>query len=342
MIQSYLTLEEGSAFEGLASIEKEIEGEVVFTTGMTGYPESLTDPSFAEQILVFTHPIMGNFGVPDSSNWESEKIHVKGVVVNELCSNPSHSTSTQNLCKWLESQNVPILTGIDTRKLTKILRESGVMKGVIASQIKAPQYPIKSHLVSEVSLKKRYNVGFGKKKIIAVDCGMKRNIKRCLQALPIEIHYVPYDYDYSDQPFDGVFLSNGPGDPSECVQTIEVLKKAMKKRLPIFGICLGAQLMAHAAGAKTYKLQYGHRGHNQPCMDLRTGKCYITSQNHGFAVDEHTLPADWEVSFRNLNDQTVEGIAHKEFPFVSVQFHPEAAPGPTDTDWLFKEFYALL
>ncbi len=346
MKKSYLILESGEIFEGEAPDWQEgvFPGEVVFTTGMCGYNESLTDPSFADQILVFTYPLIGNYGVADPSTWESKKIHAAGVVVNESCENWSHHAGLQSLQEWLKKEGVPLLTGVDTRALTKTLRSKGALLGAISDKNAAPTFvnPNLEHLVAKVSISEKKTFGEGKKRVIAVDCGMKESMFRQLEKFPIEIVRVPYNYDYSEEPFDGVFLSNGPGDPIQCAETVAILKKAMKKNKPIFGVCLGSQLLAHAAGAKTYKLPFGHRGQNQPCMDLDTGKCYITSQNHGFAVDEKSLPEDWEVVFRNLNDASVEGIAHATLPFYAVQFHPEASPGPTDTRWFFERFYACL
>ena len=344
---SKLTLENGFAFEGISPNwqTNPVVGEVVFTTGMTGYPESLTDPSYAGQILLFTYPLIGNYGVPPKDRWESEKIHAVAVVVGEACVNWSHYTGLSSLTEWLEQQQIPILTGVDTRAITKILRGSGTLNGAITYE----DQPIPSlcnsnthHWVSHVSLTSKRQYGKGKKKIIAVDCGMKENIIRSLSAFPVMIERVPHDYDYSNEDFDALFVSNGPGDPIQCVETIKILKKAMKQNKPIFGICLGAQLMALAAGARTYKLPFGHRGQNQPCLDVESRRCYLTSQNHGYAIDASSLSKEWGVTFTNLNDQSVEGIAHRRKPFFSVQFHPEATPGPTDTQWLFEKFYQLL
>jgi carbamoyl-phosphate synthase small subunit len=323
----------------------DISGEVVFTTGMTGYYESLTDPSYCGQILVFTYPLIGNYGVPDHSHWESHRIHARGAIISEACLHWSHAKGIQALEEWLTEQRVPLMTGVDTRQLTKILRESGVMLGTISSHAGKPVALNPSTSLSsvvQVSSKQRETYGSGRKKIVLVDCGMKTNILRCLQKHSVTIERVPYDYDYSQDDFDGVFLSNGPGDPQECSATIHILKRAMARNKPIYGICLGAQLLALAAGGSTYKLRYGHRGHNQPCMDLRTERCYITSQNHGYAVNESSLPSDWMVTFRNLNDNSVEGISHREKPFHAVQFHPEAAPGPNDCQWFFEQFFACL
>lgn len=347
MNTSYLTLQSGQLFEGMSPewVQGHFFGEVVFTTGMTGYFESLTDPSFAGQILVFTYPLMGNYGVPAPELWESEKIHAAGVVVNEACVQWSHSLGKWSLLDWLKEQRIPAIVGIDTRHLTKLLREKGVVLGAITTDPKTVAHfidPNKAHLVDQVSVKAKAVQGTKGKKVIVVDCGMKTNILRSLKEFPVELHRVPHHYDYTKEEYDGVFISNGPGDPEVCQETIKHLKKALEKQKPIFGICLGAQLLALAAGAKTYKLRYGHRGHNQPCMDTDTGKCYITSQNHGYAIDHTTLPSEWKVTFKNLNDSTVEGIAHRKLPYFAVQFHPEAAPGPVDTAWLFEKFYATL
>lgn len=346
MKKSYLILGNGQIFEGKAPIDQEgtFSGEVVFTTGMCGYYESLTDPSFAHQILVFTYPLIGNYGVADQAFWESKKIHVAGVVVNESCDKWSHHAGLHSLKEWLKKQNVPLLTQVDTRALTKVLRSEGTLLGAISDTREKPllKDPNLKNLVAQVSILDKAIYGQGKKRVIAVDCGMKESMLRNLAQYPIEIIRVPYNYDYSEEPYDGVFLSNGPGDPEKCAETISILKKAIEKKKPIFGVCLGSQMLALAAGAKTYKLPFGHRGQNQPCMDLETGKCYITSQNHGFAVDEKSLPKEWKVTFRNLNDGSVEGVAHTSLPFYAVQFHPEASPGPTDTRWFFDRFYQCL
>jgi len=347
MKEGYLILENGQVFEGrMPEWQKGIfAGEVVFTTGMCGYMESLTDPSFAGQILVFTFPLIGNYGIADAKVWESHKTHVAGVVVNESCDNWSHHSGLLSLKDWLKKENIPLLTEVDTRAITKVLRTRGTPLGALSETKKISfQFsdPNRQHLVEKVSICQKRVYGSGVKRIIAVDCGMKESMIRFLSRYPVEIVRVPHDYDYSEEPFDGVFLSNGPGDPLQCTRTIEVLRKAMKKQKPIYGVCLGSQMMALAAGAKTYKLPFGHRGQNQPCLELETGKCYITSQNHGYAVDEKTLPDEWKVTFRNLNDGSVEGIAHGSLPFYSVQFHPEACPGPTDTQWFFDQFWESL
>lgn len=342
-----LFLENGMVFKGKSPEWQQgaFDGEIVFTTGMTGYDAALTDPSYAGQILTFTYPLMGNYGIPPSDMWESERIFASGVIVSNACIHWSHGKSTQSLLQWLEAQRVPVIMGVDTRHLTKILRERGTMLGAISSADTPPDNyrdPNNASLADLVSISQKAIYGSGAKKVIAVDCGMKTNILRHLQKFPLTIHRVPYHYDYSEEDFDGIFLSNGPGNPEMYMKTVSVLRKAMQKKKPIFGICLGAQLLALSAGAKTYKLAYGHRSHNQPCMDLTNKRCYITSQNHGYAVEEKSLPTDWKVSFRNLNDGTIEGIAHVSLPFSAVQFHPEAMPGPKDTEWLFENFFASL
>lgn len=342
-----LLLKNGKRFSGYSPLwqTEEAEGEVVFNTGMAGYPESLTDPSYTGQILVFTYPLIGNYGVPPKHDWESLRIHVKGVVVSDLCREWSSYTGKESLLEWLQAQKIPILIGVDTRALTKLLRISGTVPGKILNCDKPShtyfEEDFHSH-VSKVSIKERQTVKRGDKTLFAVDCGMKENILRMLAPYPLTVHCVPFDYDFTNEHYDGVIISNGPGDPAHCGATINIVRKAMQKQKPIFGICLGAQLLALAAGAKTYKLRFGHRGQNQPCIDLRNKRCYMTSQNHGYAIDAATLPSDWQVTFENLNDGSVEGISHNSGRFSAVQFHPEGAPGPSDTQWLFEEFYQRL
>lgn len=337
-----LYLSDGTEFNGAAPAwqTKTYSGEVVFNTGMTGYVESLTDPSYAGQILVFTYPLIGNYGVQTDSA-ESGKIQASGVIVSEASTNWSHGGSDRSLQEWLQSQDIPILTGVDTRALTKHLRTKGTMMGAIGVKpSKAKALKIEKRFVS-VEKPKTYNAG-KLKKVILVDCGSKENILRSLLKMPVQIKRVPYDYDYTNEQFDGVLLSNGPGNPADYKATTTIVRGAMTKGKPIFGICLGSQIMGLAAGAKTYKLKFGHRGHNQPCLDIQDNLGFITSQNHGYAIEEKSLPKNWAVSFRNLNDGSVEGIMHKSKPFFSVQFHPEACPGPTDTEWLFERFYKSL
>lgn len=342
-----LILETGEIFYGQSPVKQSGEhfGEVVFNTGMTGYIESLTDPSYTGQILVFTYPLIGNYGVSISSTWESSQIHVKGIVMSELAAHYSSHSAQKSLAEWIVENDIPCLIGTDTRALTKRLRTHGVIPGAITPVDDKPKkFEDFSGIdwVSKVSIKEPKIYGSGEKLVIAIDCGMKENIIRCLSQLPIRIKRVPYNYDFTNEAYDAVFISNGPGDPVHCKETIAIVKKVLAAKKPTFGICLGTQLMALAIGAKTYKLPFGHRAHNQPCLELTTGRCFLTSQNHSYAVDEATLPSDWRVAFRNLNDQSVEGIEHESLPFFSVQFHPEAAPGPVDTQWLFQKFYDLI
>lgn len=350
-----LVLEDGSEFEGESfGAGKSVPGEVVFNTGMVGYPESLTDPSYKGQILVLTYPLIGNYGVPShekdkfglEKHFESAGIQVSGLVVADYTEEHSHWNAKESLSQWLEREGVPAIAGIDTRALTKKLREKGVMLGkiVFGSEKTGFEDPNKRNLVAEVSCKQPVVYGNSKEKgnrtIALLDCGVKNNIIRSFLERGCTVIRFPWDYDIfnGEFVFDALFVSNGPGDPKQCKAAIETIKKALDKRITVFGICLGNQLLALAAGADTFKLKYGHRGQNQPALLAGTKQCYITSQNHGFAVDEKKLPADWEQWFRNLNDGTNEGIMHKSGNFFSVQFHPEAAPGPSDTGFLFDEF----
>lgn len=338
----YLSLDDGSIWEGIRTDDRATPcvGEVVFNTGMTGYIESLTDPSYAGQILVFTYPLIGNYGV-DIKAVESDAIQVSGVIVSEAVSNWSHPQSKISLAEWLQTQNIPLLSGIDTRSLTKHLRVSGTKPGMISTE---------PNNTGEIKLEKKF-VSIPKpitynptaaKTVVLVDCGAKENILRSLLKLPVRVKRVPHDYDYTGEVYDAVLLSNGPGDPADYRAAVEITRKALLGNKPVFGICLGSQIMGLAAGARTYKLKFGHRGHNQPCIEQGTDRAFITSQNHGYAVEESSLPKDWEVTFRNLNDDSVEGVQHKTKPFFSVQFHPEACPGPTDTEWLFERFHKSL
>jgi carbamoyl-phosphate synthase/aspartate carbamoyltransferase len=332
-----------------------VSGEVVFNTGMVGYPEALTDPSYAGQILVLTFPLIGNYGVPSMdekdrhglpTHFESDKIHIKGLIVADYSQQHSHWNARSSLGEWLSEHNVPALFGVDTRMLTKKIREHGVILGRIDVNGDSVEMidPMKTNLVAQVSTKevRVFNKGKGPR-IIAFDCGMKYNIIRFLAEQEFELMVVPYDYDLakSGTDFDGLFISNGPGDPTMAQSTIETLKWAiaLEKPKPIFGICLGNQLLALACGASTYKMKYGNRGMNQPCIDMRTTRCYITPQNHGYAVDSRSLPKDWTTFFVNANDHSNEGIIHETKPFFSVQFHPEACGGPMDTGFLFTEFF---
>lgn len=350
MQQATLALENGPNFSGYSPSWQEgtVRGEVVFTTGMTGYVETLTDPSYSGQLVAFTFPLIGNYGVPNRSSWESDRIWASGVITSEVAENPSHPAMECSFLDWLKAENVPLITGVDTRELTKTIREDGSPLGKFGTyqSIETDHFdyfnPNTTDLVAGVSIGKPETFGSGRKKVILVDCGMKTNILRSLQRYDVCVTRVPFNYDYTTEEYDGVLVSNGPGDPTICAETVQVLRKAMKAQKPIFGICLGIQLIALAAGARTHKLPFGHRGHNQPCIELESNRCIISSQNHGYAVSDEGFPVDWSVTHRNLNDQSIEGIAHKKHPFFAVQFHPEARPGPTDSFDLFGRFYDLL
>ena len=405
--KAYLHLADGSPPLEARSFgaDTSMSGEVVFNTGMVGYPEALTDPSYRGQILVLTYPLVGNYGVPDQSiiddhglpkYFESNGIHIAGLVVSSYSWEHSHWAAQQSLAKWLSDNNIPGVYGVDTRALTKKIREFGALLGrievVSAFEIPAerifrgffcaisicnednihsfnmpfshskmqnpradlPQSmptdkfedPNKRNLVAEVSTKTIQIYGKGNTpSIVAYDCGMKFNIIRYfVETHKVQLTVVPFDYDLEANPenieWQGLFLSNGPGDPAMCPGTVKSIQYALAldPPRPIFGICLGNQLLSLAAGAKTYKLKYGNRGMNQPCIDLRTGRCYITPQNHGFAVDSDSLPPMWKPLFMNANDLSNEGIIHTNKPFFSVRFHPEASGGPTDTAFLFQKF----
>jgi carbamoyl-phosphate synthase small subunit len=375
-----LVLEDGAEFSGWSFGKARSQaGEVVFTTGMTGYPQSLTDPSFRGQILVSTYPLAGNYGVPVQPgtgepwfddegiplHFESPRIQAAGFVAAEVCEEPSHFASGISLSRWLEKNNVPGLCGVDTRALTSRLRESGVMMGKIlveGSREVTMDSGLVPHPVADVSpgeprvYHARSVPGDSPPlRIALVDCGVKANILRCLLGRGLEIIRLPWNHDLGGIDYDGLFLSNGPGDPKDCGRTIATVRRAFSLGKPIFGICLGNQIMALAAGGDTYKLPYGHRGQNQPGLEagsvglaagkadargggFRGGRCYITSQNHGYAVRRESLPKTWEPWFVNANDGTIEGIRSNAGPFSAVQFHPEGCPGPRDTEFLIDRF----
>jgi carbamoyl-phosphate synthase small subunit len=342
------------------------EGEVVFNTGMMGYPESFTDPSYRGQILVLTYPLVGNYGVPGeckdlenlSKRFESNALHIKGLIVSEYSENHSHWEAKKSLADWLKKHEIPAITGIDTRALTQKLRQHGTMLGKIQTSAQNPDDntnsktfldPNKTNLVAEVSIKEPKLYKRGPKKIICVDTGIKLNILRNFLDRDITVLRTPWDYDFIEagEDFDGIFLSNGPGDPAMLEPLHKIVRKALKLKKPIFGICMGNQILALAAGAKTYKLKFGHRAQNQPCQDIDPDSpthkhCYVTSQNHGFAIKDSTLPKDWITWLKNLNDDTNEGIKHKTLPYFSCQFHPEATPGPLDTEHFFDKFIDML
>lgn len=354
--KAILTLQTGEVFEGYSfGYAAPCAGEVVFNTAMTGYPESLTDPSYEGQILVTTYPILGNYGVPSSDvknsdsveeYFESSRIHCTAIICQDYSFNPSHWQSQRSLSDWLVEEKIPGLYGIDTRRLTKILREHGSM----LCKITFPDCdedidwydPNAENLIAKVSTKEIRSFGNGDKHVVLVDCGTKYNIIRCLTRRGVKVTLVPWNYDFNTLDWDGLFISNGPGSPEFATETVNHLREAMKGDKPICGICMGNQLLSLAAGAKTYKLKYGHRSHNQPVRMVGSNKCYITSQNHGFAVENDSIPSDWEPLFVNMNDGTNEGIRHKNKPFFSAQFHPEASSGPKDTEFIFDEFVKLL
>ncbi len=325
-------------------------GEVVFNTGMVGYPESLTDPSYFGQILVLTYPLVGNYGVPDKKFWESKKIQVKALIVQNYIDDPSHFESERTLSDWLKTEGVPALAGVDTRSLTIKLRKHGVMLGKLeVGKLKMEggkkiYDPNSENVLPYVSVDKIEVYGEGKKNVVLIDCGDKENIIRSLNRRGVKITKVPWDFNplEADFKYNGVFISNGPGDPKQAQITIKNVADVLKKGLPTFGICLGSQIICLAAGGNTYKLKFGHRGQNQPVINKVTNQAIITSQNHGFAVDMKSLGKEWEEWFVNLNDGTNEGIRHKKKPFMAVQFHPEANPGPFDAGFLFDEYIKLL
>jgi carbamoyl-phosphate synthase small subunit len=364
MAKAILALEDGTILMGNGlGYPLEISGEVVFNTGMTGYTESLTDPSYFGQILTQTYPLIGNYGVPPYSitdefdiplHFESNRIQVKGYVVYSLAQNPSHWACKKTLNEWLYEQRIPVIEGIDTRELTKKIRVKGTMLGIlkVAEEIDLEKIraklgdiedPNKRDLVREVTIKEPIEHNFGRtQRIVLMDCGTKFGIIRKLLKRDVDVIRVPYDHSIEeilDLRPTGIVISNGPGDPQKCEKTIQTVKELLETDLPIMGVCLGCQILALAAGANTYKMKFGHRGQNHPCMDLSTNRCYITSQNHGYAIDAESLErTEFNVWFKNVNDKTVEGIRHRKKPVFGAQFHPEASPGPYETGFLFDYF----
>lgn len=349
--EASLILENGMVFKGYSfGARRSAAGEVVFSTAMTGYPESLTDPSYKGQILVSTYPLVGNYGVPRtfmeeglSACFESDNLQITGLVISDYSFRYSHWNAEKSLSQWMTEQQIPGIYGVDTRYITRLIREKGAMLGKIVCGDEVDFYdPNRDNLVKKVSSPYIHSYGSGIYKIVLVDCGTKNNIIRCLLKRNATVVRVPWDYPFHKESCDGVLLSNGPGDPVICTETIINTRELLRKNIPVFGICLGSQIMALAAGATTFKLKYGHRSHNQPVKMVHSNKCYVTSQNHGFAIRINSLPREWEVIFLNLNDQTCEGIAHRDRPFLAVQFHPEASAGPVDTEFLFDDFMNMV
>jgi carbamoyl-phosphate synthase small subunit len=343
-MQAKLILKDGEVFEGKSfGYEQAKSGELVFSTGMVGYPESLTDPSYEGQILVATYPIIGSYGVPDKKYWESDRIHVSGLIVSQYIDTPSHFQSQMSLGEWLKKEKIPGLVITDTRYLTQKLRDQGAqLAKIIFDKDIDFDDTNKKNLVAAVSTLRVSKEGKGIKTVVLIDCGAKRNIIRSLVERGVRVITIPWNYDIFSlkESFDGVVVSNGPGDPKLIDATIETTKKILTKKIPLLGICLGNQILALAAGGDTYKMKFGHRGQNQPCIMVGTKRCYLTTQNHGFAIGK--IPEGFSPWFVNANDNTNEGIIHKKYPFISVQFHPEASPGPTDTEWIFDKFLEKL
>lgn len=360
MNKATLVLEDGSRFDGVSvGHHGAVGGEVVFNTGMVGYPECLTDPSYCGQILVCTYPLIGNYGVPEYANddfglpksFESERLQVAGLVVSEMCDHFSHYTAGRSLPDWLATEGVPAISDVDTRAITRLLREKGSMLGKIIMDDEDTEMidPNARNMAAQVCVgePRTYHVNDNAPTVVMVDCGAKANILRSLLKRGLNVVRVPHDHYFLNIDFDGLVISNGPGDPRTLTTTIKNVERALAVGKPTLGICMGIQILALAVGAETYKLKFGHRSHNQPCIELKEpvgdlpsqpGRCYITSQNHGYAIRAASLPEDWRVWFTNANDQTVAGIRHVSRPVSAVQFHPEATPGPIDTDWIFDDY----
>ncbi|KAI9256649.1 small subunit of carbamoyl-phosphate synthase [Phascolomyces articulosus] len=361
-----LKLKSGQSYTGVSfGADTSITGEAVFTTSLVGYPESMTDPSYTGQILVFTQPLIGNYGVPGPVKdkfglykyFESDKIQVSGIIVNDYAAQYSHWTAVESLGNWCKRYNIPAITGVDTRAIVQVLREQGSTLARLTVHSEEEQVNPKEHgflydpnadnLVARVSTPTpiHYNPD-GDIKIAVVDCGVKQNIIRCLTKRGANVTVLPYDYNFNNDQdlYDGLFISNGPGNPETCGMTVvKHLQEAIQTfGKPIFGICMGNLLLGMAIGMKVYKLPFGNRGHNQPALHVQTGQCSITSQNHGYALDDKVMPTGWNKLFINANDGSNEGICHESLPIFSVQFHPEAKGGPQDTEYLFEEFITLV
>jgi carbamoyl-phosphate synthase small subunit len=354
-----LVLDDGTEYAGTgAGAPVAVAGEVVFNTGMAGYPEALTDPSYAGQILVLTYPLIGNYGVPvngdlsQRTTFQSARVQVQGLVVQRLSRHFSHHSAGRSLHQWLASEGVPILTGIDTRALTRRLRERGTMQGWLfpdmmsLAEAKRTARPVdmQSEVFRRVAPDGVREYEGGDIRVLLVDVGVKEGIVDCLRRRGAAVVRAPWHADLGPlaETADGIVVANGPGDPSDLdALSAQVRGLFDRFRGPIFGICMGHQIVARAAGFSTYKLRYGHRGVNQPVREISSGRCYVTSQNHGYAVDPTGGSAEWESWFENLNDGTNEGLRSRSRPIVSVQFHPEGHPGPLDTEFLFDDFLRL-
>lgn len=355
-----LLLEDGMTFDGFSFGKFSVSpvvGEVVFNTGMVGYTETMTDPSYAGQLLCFTYPLLGNYGVPEYlnddhnilKNFESERIQTKGIIANRVSKDPSHYQNSKTISAWMQNEGISGIEGIDTRELTLHLRETGVMLGAIGNTITEAKHALENaqeyssiNFCEQVSTRK--SIIYGKNvrgRIALVDCGVKLNIVRNLVTRGFEVSVLPFStkFDEIEKGFNGIVISNGPGDPKNCKPAVDLARCVMDAELPILGICLGTQIIALSQGADTFKLKYGHRGQNKPCLDLKTGRCLVTSQNHGYSVSTDSLASTkLEPWFVNADDKTLEGFTHSSKPCLSVQFHPEASPGPVDATYVFDAF----
>jgi carbamoyl-phosphate synthase small subunit len=351
-----IALKDGTVYQGRGfGSACRVSGEVVFNTGMVGYPEGITDPSYWGQILVQTYPLIGNYGIC-SRDLESANPKITGYAVSSLCRRPSHHSSEMSLDKWLTDNSIPGMEWLDTRAITKRLREKGTMLGVLEvsdheidieklrKEARKVEDPNQRDLTIEVSRKQVRHFGSGRRGIALLDCGTKKSIIDSMVSLGVRVTAYPvgtgFDEIMKEQP-DGILISNGPGDPKNC-RAVSAVREGLEAGLPTMGVCMGNQILGLAAGGDTYKLKFGHRSQNQPCMEVGSGRCYITTQNHGFAIDTKSLPRGWKQWFVNVNDGSNEGIRHETRPFMSVQFHPEAAPGPVDTRFIFKKFLKII
>ncbi|MDG6967046.1 MAG: glutamine-hydrolyzing carbamoyl-phosphate synthase small subunit [Nitrososphaerota archaeon] len=365
---AFLLLEDGTLLLGTGfGAEATVVGELVFNTGMVGYPESMTDPSYSGQVLCFTYPLIGNYGVPSMEEkdvfglpryFESASVKVTGIVVQEHCARPSHWASVQTLSRWMEDQGVPGIEGVDTRALVTTIRERGVMMCALATGREPPSRRELKRLlersarydsvdyVKQVSVSRPAAYGISDKKMVVVDCGVKESIIRNMLGRGYSVVRVPFDSPYAEimkhDPA-GVIVSNGPGDPRLCAETVKATSRLVDSGVPVLGICLGEQVLGMSQGGETYKLKYGHRGQNKPVVETTSGRGYVTSQNHGYAVDPESLSkTELKPWFVNGDDRSVEGLFHVSKPAIAVQFHPEAAPGPYDTEFVFDRFAEMM